>query len=432
MRPDELADGGDPRAGLTLLTVQVGLKQWQGHMRRGAQLPSEDEYAAALALVPVLPHPAAYLARTLRGLADLYSAQGRLEEAAGLFARIAEGRGKKSEVFWGDYTGLLFKLALKRIGAGQAAAANATLAQAAELLRGPADLPGAWAAAWEGYAETALWFERAGEEIPAGLYTEHALSSAEKLGRLPSAVSWLRKMASTGQQRAGAPRALVYLERLRSLGGAADEGALAQAVATAVSLAQAEWALGRGPGATEIFSTVESWLRADGRESPALADLHLAWGLALGPQNGKAHLELALQLRRRLLPPGSVRIREAEQALNGIAAGPVAPGDGTPRTWDGGAQFGGELPGTGWDAEVRRLHRKLARLCHPDAAGPAAVWSHEMTVRVNQAAQDGDLGALRGLFRETLARLAEDRRVFGGGPQGSVGESVQDCGPEPE
>jgi hypothetical protein len=50
-------------------------------------LQNEAEYAAAIALVPMLPQPMAYQARTLRALGDLYSATGRLDEAAAVFER---------------------------------------------------------------------------------------------------------------------------------------------------------------------------------------------------------------------------------------------------------------------------------------------------------------------------------------------------------
>src|SRR5665213_806901 len=76
---------GAARATLTLAAAKAALQKWQGHMRRGAQLQNETEYAAALALVPQLPQPAVYQARTLRALADLYHATGRLDEAASVF-----------------------------------------------------------------------------------------------------------------------------------------------------------------------------------------------------------------------------------------------------------------------------------------------------------------------------------------------------------
>ena len=86
------------RAGLGLAVAKAALLKWQGHMRRAALLQSEDEYAAALALVNQLPQPAASLARTLRGLADLYMAQKRLDDAAGMMRRIAENGGREITV----------------------------------------------------------------------------------------------------------------------------------------------------------------------------------------------------------------------------------------------------------------------------------------------------------------------------------------------
>jgi tetratricopeptide (TPR) repeat protein len=411
LRPEPEEASALPRAGLTLLAVKAALQKWQGHMRRGAQLQSEDEFAAALALVPLMPNPPAYLARTLRGLADLCVLRGRLEEAAGLFERVAGGGGRRSDVFWRDYAVLLFRLALKRVAAGQAAPANEALQRAAELLRGPADQPEAWNAAWEGYAETALWFERAGEILPAGLYAEHALAFASRLGLWAEAGHWLGRMAQAGQHRAGAARGLVWVGRLQALRHEGWPGALEAAVRAAVALAQFESSLGREAGAAEIFATAETWLREAGGESPALADLHLGWGLALGSREGRAHLELALSLRRRLLGPAHFRTLEAEQALQGLSTeAPPRPADEAPRAWDGGAQFAVDAPATGAAAELKRLHRRLARMVHPDGAPDAdAAWRHELMVRINRAAEVNDLFSLRALMREALARLAADR-----------------------
>lgn len=397
------------RAGLTLVAVKAALVQWQGHMRRAALLQSEDDYAVALSLVPKLPNPPAYLARTLRGLADLCVSQGRLDEAAGLFERVAGGGGKRSEVFWRDYATLLFRLALKRLGEGHVAAANGALEQAGQLLRGPADIPEAWAAAWDGYGEMALWFERADEAVPAGLYAEKALFYAGKLGAWTQVGHWLRKLAQSGIQKGGATRGLVWLQRLQALRGQGWPEALNVAVQAAVTLAQSELALGRAAGAQEIFVQAEAWLQSAGGESPALADLQLGWGLALGPEQGRAHLEQALSLRRRLLGPQHPRTREAEQALAGLsAASPGGGGDG-PREWDGGAQFAAPAGADSAAAEIKRLHRRLARLCHPDTATSAedALWRHDIMARVNHSADVGDIFSLRAFLREAYGHLAK-------------------------
>ena len=405
------------RVGLTLVAVKAALQKWQGHMRRGASLASEDEFAAALALVPYTPNPAAYQARTLRALADLCAAQGRLEEAVALFGRVAEGpEGRLSALFWRDFATLLFRLALRRVGAGQVALANQALSQASGLLQGPADQPEAWAAAFEGYAETALWFERAGEGVPARLYAERALDYGLRLGRRDAVAACLRKLAQTGLAKSGAQRALEWLDRLQALRAQGWPGALGLAVQGAVSMAQSELALGRRGDGVRIFEAAQAWLRAGGGESPALADLELGWGLALGPVEGRGHLELALSLRRRLLGPAHPRTLEAEQALGGWGggAGPARPApveSEGPRAWDGGAQF--QAPagsGPSADAELKRLHRRLARLCHPDgAADSEAAWRHELMVRVNHAADAGDVFSLRTLLREALARQAGPR-----------------------
>lgn len=402
-RPSEDAQ----RAGLTLLAVKAAQQKWQGHMRRAALLQSEDEYAAALALVPQLPTPAASQARTLRGLADLYAGQGRLDDAVAMLQRIADNGGRLSARFWGDFATLLFKLGLQRIGAGKVANANQALARAGELLQGPADLPEVWRVALDGYAETALWFERAGEAVPAGLYAEKALTLAQKLQAWDLAAACLRRLSQAAQSKGGSARAIVWLERLQALRAQGWPDALAVAVQAAVGLAQSELGLGRQGGAEAVFRAAESWLKAVGSESPALADLHLGWGLSLGLPEGRDHLELALSLRRRLLGPQHPRTLEAAQALGGLPAdGEAAALEGETRAWDGGSLFQAPAADLG-AAELKRLHRRLVRLCHPDAA-PQQAWRHGLMVRVNQAAEVGDLYALRGLLREALSRLAQD------------------------
>ena len=145
--------------------------------------------------------------------------------------------------------------------------------------------------------------------------------------------------------------------------------------------------------------------------------------MALGSAEGRAHLEEARGLRLRLLGPSHARTREAEQALLGLETQAPPPADATPRDWDGGVRFteapgarAGQGPGNllfeNSAAELKRLHRRLVRLCHPDAApaGEAAAW-HELMVKVNLAAEAGDLFILRTLLRETLARRAADRKI---------------------
>jgi hypothetical protein len=389
--------------------VKAAQQQWQAHMRRAALLQSEDEYAAALGLVPQLPSPAASLARTLRGLADLYASQGRLDDAAALLQRIAEGGGRLSDRFWADYATLLFKLGLQRVAAGKVALANEAFSRAAALLQGPAQGEEVWRAALEGYAETALWFERAGEAAPAGLYAERALDMAARLQAWDLAAQALRRLTQAAQGKSGAARALHWLQRLQALRLQGWPGALAAAVQAALSLAHSELALSRRGDAQAVFAAAEAWLRQAGPPSPALADLHLGWGLALGSLEGRPHLEEALSLRRRLLGPEHARTREAEQALAGLGqtVGAAEPaGDGEAKAWDGGALFQAADTGSA-AAELKRLHRRLVRLSHPDAA-PQQAWRHALMVRVNQAAESGDLYALRGLLREALSHLAQE------------------------
>lgn len=404
-------DDNGARVIVTLAAVKAAQQQWQGHMHRAALLQSEDEFAAALSLVPQLANPGPGLARTLRGLADLYAAQGRLDDAAALFQRIVDNGGKLSARFWGDYATLLFRLGLARLGAGKVAQANDALARAGSLLDGPADLPEAWRAALDGYAETALWFERAAEPVPASLYAEKALAFAVRLRAWEAAAQALRRLAQSGQSKSGAQRALVWLQRLQALRSEGWPEALGQAVQGAVSLAQRELALGRRGDAQAVFDAAAGWLRQAGPEGPAMADLQLGWGLSLGPKEGRPHIEEALSLRRRLLGPEHPRTREAEQALGGFSSA-AAPsqqplGEGAAQSWDGGAVFSAPDAGAA-QGELKRLQRRLVRLCHPDAA-PQEQWRHELMVRINHAVDVGDLFALRGLLREALGHLARQQ-----------------------
>ena len=413
---------GAARATLTLAAVKAALQKWQGHMRRAAQLQNETEYAAALALVPMLPQPAAYQARTLRALAELYVATGRLDEAAAVFERVAQNGGRLSDIFWRDYATLLFKLGLRRLGSGQVAKANEALIAAGQLLERPdfATATGstagdeARAAALNGYGETALWFERAGERVPAALYAEKALELAQRLKAWPEAGQWLRRLAQSGIQRGGADRALYWLDRLQGLQAQGYSEALAIATQGSIVLAQNELAVGRAGGAQALFKHTEGWLLAQSDESLALADLYLSWGLAFPGPQGLPYLELAVSLRKRLLGPQHPRTREAEQALGGLPgeAGQPSANDGLPQAWDGGGRF--EAPAAASTAaEVKRLHRRLAQLCHPDGAQDPEqeAQRHLWMVRINAAAANGDLLTLRALMREVLATLAQGRQA---------------------
>jgi hypothetical protein len=268
-------------------------------------------------------------------------------------------------------------------------------------------------AALAGYGETALWFERAGERVPAALYAEKALGLAARLKAWPEAGQWLRRLAQSGVQRGGADRALYWLDRLQALQSEGYADALSLAAQGATLLAQSELAVGRAAGAESMFKKTEEWLLAHGDESLALADLYLGWGLAFPGDKGRPHLELAVSLRMRLLGPQHIRTREAEQALGGLPsqAAPDPQQDGQPQAWNGGGQFGAPaLASTA--AEAKRLHRRLAQLCHPDGAQDPAeeAQRHDWMVRINAAAANGDLLVLRALMREVLATLAQGRR----------------------
>ena len=413
-----------PRATLTLAAAKAALQKWQGHMRRAAQLQNETEYAAALALVTMLPQPATYQARTLRALADLYVVTGRLEEAAAIFERVATGGGRLSEIFWRDYASLLFKLGLRRLGAGQVALANQALVAAGQLLERP-DFEAATdstagdearMAALQGYGETAMWFERAGELAPAGLYAEKFLTIAIRLKAWPEASQWLRRLSQSGTQRAGAQRGLYWLDRLQALQLEGYPEALGQAAQAANHLAQNEMAVGRAAGAEALYQRTELWLKESNGESLALADLYLAWGLAFPGAHGRPYLELALSLRRRLLGPKHARTLEAEQAWGGLpsSAPTESSGEGQTQVWNGGGRFQAESEPS-YAAEAKRLHRRLARLCHPDGAqDPSqAQERHQWMVKINAAASVGDVLSLRMLMREVLASLAKARQTEG-------------------
>jgi hypothetical protein len=400
-----MEDSASARASLTLAAAKAALQKWQGHMRRGQQLRAESEYALALALVPLLPQPAAYSARTLRALADLYQVEGRLDEAAAFFGRVAQGGGRLSGKFWSDYTALLFKLGLRRLNAGQVALANDALAQAGQLLEkldAGEDGDAARLAAIQGYGETALWFERAAETLPASLYAERFIHLAVGLQAWAEVGAWLKRLAQAGGHRAGPQRAMHWLQRLQDLRNQGFTEALPQAAQAAGQLAQAELALGRAEGAQFIYTQTEQWLLEAAGDSLALADLYLTWGLTLGGPLGHAKLEQALSLRRRLLGPSHPRTREAEQALGGAPV-EAASGNGEPQAWDGGGRFQSEGPS--WAEEVKKLHRQLARLCHPDgAASPdEAEQRHQRMVQINALAGAGDVLTLRRLLDEVTA-----------------------------
>ena len=170
-----------------------------------------------------------------------------------------------------------------------------------------------------------------------------------------------------------------------------------------------------------IFHEVETWLREPPSDLLALADLNLAWGLVLGLERGRERLEQAHRLRSTALGEDHPKTLEAFRALGGWRQEDTGPSPGTdsgPREWDGGARFEGpkDSGGESQESELKRLHRRLARLCHPDAGLDDAseseiTWRHETMIRVNRAAESGNLFLLRALLDEALARMGTGKQV---------------------
>lgn len=380
-------------------------------MRRGAQLGSERELSAALALVPELPYPKAYLIRTLRALADLYMSTERPADAAALFGRLEQELPNPTKGFWCDYSAALFGAATQSLIQGHVAEASAALEKVSRIREG---LP-VWAplgqVLFQGYVGVATLFERAGEMLPAELYFTRAAAQAGRGVDSAEVLGVFFKQAVPAAELGQHARAERFLELAREAAGQ-DPALIVRVAAQANALAQAAWDGKTNAQAARYFQMAEALCAPQPALQAQLSDQYLAWGLRHSGGAGRPWMEKALDLRQQIFPAGHAKIRQAEAALAAL---------GQPTGAEAWSAFR-VTPSTSagvWtqprDAAVRvkRLQRRLALAAHPDhASGEAeALLRNELMRKVNEAASRLDLFALTQLAKEIRQRLPHPGRT---------------------
>jgi tetratricopeptide (TPR) repeat protein len=384
-------------------------------MRRGAQLRQEKEYLAALALVPEMADLKGALVRTLRGLADLYVEQGRLDDAAPLFERLAVEVESPTRVFWCDYVRLLFRLADQNLRQKQVAQASLRLEKIRSIALKAPGHPEMASLCRQGYLAVATLFEQAGEWIPAELYFDRAFEIPPSTGE-PDALQAVSELVWKAYWRRDLERADHWIARALTLPPhllRAKAGAVASRVAALLGALGGTAVQDHLPKAADhYFSRAERVLReADPQGGPELADLLVAWAASSGDAAARPRYEEALRLREQSLGAEHPKTRELRAAL-GLGGGrgftegfaplgePEAPEPRAiyPAPWKARQAT---------DAELKAAHRKLAKLVHPDQAeGPDEFEArNRMMAEVNEAARAKDASRLARLGVAVRAEL---------------------------
>lgn len=356
-----------------LKSAQAAAAKWAGHMRRGLQLRSESDYLAALALIPELAERKQSLIRTLRGLAELYAENGRLEDACLLFERISQDAAQPTRIFWCDYARLLFKLAEQQLREKKIAAASGSL----EKIRAvSAQAPGhaeMGSLCREGYLAIATFFEQAGDWVPAELYFGRALE-IKPLSAEPDAVQVFSELAWRSYWKRDFSRCDHWVLRCSE---ASPHGLHAKLGSPPARVAALCGALGAHAAQNHLpkpcehyFSWGEKILReAAPQGSVELADLLVAWGsCSKNSVVAESRFQDALNLREQILGEKHPKSRELRQALG------LEGGNGFQSGFDHGPQaesvvrpaFQRARPATA--EELKALQRRLVKLAHPDQA----------------------------------------------------------------
>ncbi len=375
-------------------------------MRRGAQLGSEREYSAALALVPELPYPKAYLIRTLRALADLYMQGDRPADAAALFQRLEQELPTPTKGFWCDYSAALFGSATQSLIQGRVAEANQALAKVSRIREGLPDYAVLGQTLFQGYTVIATLFERAGDFLPAELYFTRAAAQAGRGVDSAELLSFFFKQATRAAELGQPARAERMLEMARDVAGQ-DPALLLRVAAQANALAQSTWDGKTNAQATRYFLIAESLCAPQGALQGQLADQYLAWGMRHVGMAGRVYLEKALDIRRTVFGEQDPRTRQTQDALDAL---------GQPTGAEAWSAFRVTVPKPAgvWTqprdraVRVKRLQRRLALVAHPDHANGEAdsVLRNELMRKVNEAASRQDLIALTQLAKEIRNRLS--------------------------
>jgi tetratricopeptide (TPR) repeat protein len=391
--------------------LQAAQSRWAGHLRRGAQLRSESDYLAALSLVPELADRRQGLIKTLRGLAELYAADGRLEEAALLFERVGQEASAPTKIFLCDYVRLLFSLAQHQLRAKQVAQANLSLEKIRDLAAKAEGHTEMQAICREGYLQVGAVFEQAQSWVPAELYLRRALEIKPVPGA-PDALQVLSELAWRAYWRRDIDRADHWVDAMLELDTKLLHPKLGSSLARLAALLGALGAAAvqdHLPRASEhYFSWGERLLRqAAPSGSLELADLLVAWGsCSPSKQAGEERFEQALAMREAILGELHPKAIELRQALGLQVEGGFRPGFAfepqvhTPKVRPYEAPRASA-------AEIKALHRRLVKQVHPDQARGIEEFEMRNTLmlQINEAASGGDAARLARLAAKAKAEL---------------------------
>jgi hypothetical protein len=386
----------------TMKSANTAAGKWAGHMRRGAQLRSEKDYLAALALVPELAERKASLVKTLRGLAELYAENGRLEDAALLFERISQDASAPTRIFWCDYARLLFRLAEQQLREKHVAQANASLEKIQSLA---AQAPGhaeMQALCREGWLGIGTLFEQAGDQVPAELYFGRAVAIAAQAGQA-DALQVFSELAWRAYWRRDFERCDHWALRACDSGGTAQglNPRLGHPAARAAGLLGALGSAAAQNHLPELCDHYFEWgqkILAQAAPGPGgsieLADLLVAWGSCTKNSIlAESRFQEALNIREALLGEKHPKARELRLALGldgagfkqgfSYSPGPKAEPEIRPA-------FKAARPAS--PAELKTLQRRLVKLAHPDQAKSGAEFEarNKMMIEINDAAKAGD------------------------------------------
>ncbi len=418
------------KAGGAVGLAGKAMSRFLGHMRRGRQLKSESDYLAALALLPELAERRVNLARVLRGLADLYAETGKCDDAAALYARLAQDLNDPPRVFWCDYVRVLFKAAHASLREGRGAQASQYLEQAAATQARAKNHAETEVVAREGWLTTGGLYEQGKLYFAADLCFERAF--ALPYHEANDGMQICAELAWRAYWRREELRLWHWIKRADEL---AKDGKssfktkagqpLARLASCLAALAQAAQGDHLKDLCQKLFNFGAELLRKEGEAlRPELSDLLVMWGSCLTQNPLKAELLMqeALDLREVIWGSEHPKVRELRQALG----------------QDGGGGFQG-----GFDAydpqvrpqpnarnrrerpfspprvavkaraataeEIKRMHRKLVKLTHPDQARNPRDYElrNRLTVEINDAAAREDAGALSHLALRARQELSQ-------------------------
>lgn len=376
--------------------VQAVASQWAGHMRRGASLKSEKDYLAALTLIPQLAERRQSLLRTLRGLADLYAEEGRLEDACLLFERISQEATAPTRIFWCDYARLLFRLAEEQLRGKKVAAGNASLEKARQIASKAPGHSEMASLCREGYLGIGTLFEQAGDWVPAELYIGRAVEIPPQIAE-PDAIQVYSELAWRAYWRRDFERADHWALNASQASPHALHGKLGMPVARTAALLGALGAAAVQNHLPKVCDHFFSWGERLLREaapqgSVELADLLVAWGSCSSGVLGESRFQEALNLRELLLGERHPKTRELRAALglegpggfqSGFGHGPAAAPEIRPAF---------KRARSATEAELKGLQRSLIKLCHPDQSQEDGEFEYrnKMMIEINAATKEHD------------------------------------------